>query len=176
MAARPPAERGDRSCRLTARRWWVTGGFQDRSRPEGTTFPDFEIYLGGSRAAPEVRAPQVCRAPLLREARDLAAAEQEAAEAARELVANGVPAAAVARPEERVEHDPDTAAWGLWPEVEHSAMGRVRVDGLPVHLSRTDWSIARGSPCLGEHNKRVFGELLGLALEEIDALRADGVI
>jgi crotonobetainyl-CoA:carnitine CoA-transferase CaiB-like acyl-CoA transferase len=53
-------------------------------------------------------------------------------------------------------------------------MGRVRVDGLPVHLSRTDWSITRGAPCLGEHNDHVLGELLGLAPEEIDALRADG--
>jgi benzylsuccinate CoA-transferase BbsF subunit len=102
--------------------------------------------------------------------------EHEANAAARTLVAAGVPAAAVARPEERIERDPNTSAWGLWPEVEHGAMGRVRVDGLPVHLSRTDWSIARGAPCLGEHNQRVFGDLLGLSSGEIDALRADGVI
>lgn len=96
--------------------------------------------------------------------------------AARTLVAAGVPAAAVARPEDRIERDPNTAEWGLWPEVEHRMMGRVRVDGLPVHLSRTDWSIARGAPCLGEHNERVFCELLGLGRDELDALRADGVI
>jgi len=102
--------------------------------------------------------------------------ELEASAVTRALVAAGVPAAVVARPEERIEHDPNTAAWGLWPEVEHRAMGRVRVDGLPVHLSRTDWSITRGAPCLGEHNDQVFGELLGLAPEEIDALRAGGVI
>jgi len=102
--------------------------------------------------------------------------ELDASQVARALVAVGVPAAAVARPEERIERDANTSAWGLWPEVEHSAMGRVRVDGLPVHLSRTDWSIARGAPCLGEHNERVFGDLLGLTPSEIDALRADGVI
>jgi len=95
---------------------------------------------------------------------------------ARALVAAGVPAASVARPEERIEHDPSTAAWGLWPEVEHTAIGRVRVDGLPVHLSRTDWSMTRGAPCLGEHNERVYGDLLGLSRDEIGALRADGVI
>jgi crotonobetainyl-CoA:carnitine CoA-transferase CaiB-like acyl-CoA transferase len=102
--------------------------------------------------------------------------ERDAHAAARALVEAGVPAAVVARPEERIEHDPNTAAWGLWPEVEHGAIGRVRVDGLPVHLSRTDWSIARGAPCLGEHNERVFGDLLGLAPAEIEALRAEGVI
>ena len=102
--------------------------------------------------------------------------EREASAAACALVAAGVPAAAVARPEERIERDSNTAAWGLWPEVEHTAIGRVRVDGLPVHLSRTDWSIARGAPCLGEHNRQVFGDLLGLTPEEIEALRGEGVI
>lgn len=95
---------------------------------------------------------------------------------ARAIVAAGVPAASVARPEERVDHDPNTSAWGLWPEVEHTAIGRVRVDGLPVHLSRTDWRMTRGAPCLGEHNDRVFGDLLGLDAEEIAGLRAEGVI
>ncbi|MCH2171539.1 CoA transferase, partial [Myxococcota bacterium] len=60
--------------------------------------------------------------------------------------------------------------------VEHPEMGSVRVDGLPVHLSRTDWSLERGAPCLGEHNQEVFGGLLGLSEAEIDSLRDEGVI
>lgn len=92
------------------------------------------------------------------------------------LQATGVPASAVQTPEQRIDHDPNTAAWGLWPEVEHSAMGRVRVDGLPVHLSETDWRIRRGAPCLGEHNELVFGELLGLGGAEIASLRKEGVL
>ncbi len=75
---------------------------------------------------------------------------------ARELQALGVPAAAVARPHERIDGDPNTAGWGLWPETTHSKLGRVRVDGLPVHLSRTDWHIERGGPCLGEHTEAVL--------------------
>jgi crotonobetainyl-CoA:carnitine CoA-transferase CaiB-like acyl-CoA transferase len=101
---------------------------------------------------------------------------RDAFEAARALIGAGVPATAVQRPEERIDRDPNTSGWGLWPEAEHSQMGRVRVDGLPVHLSRTDWSIARGAPCLGEHNERVYGELLGLGRGELDELRAEGVI
>jgi crotonobetainyl-CoA:carnitine CoA-transferase CaiB-like acyl-CoA transferase len=97
-------------------------------------------------------------------------------EAAHRLTSAGVPASAVQSPEERIDRDPDTAAVGLWPTVEHSAMGRVRVDGLPLHLSRTDWSIRRGAPCLGEHNERVYGELLGIGREELAGLRAQGVI
>ncbi len=88
----------------------------------------------------------------------------------------GVPAAQVATPEDRIEHDPGTSEWGLWPWVRHREMGDVRVDGIPVHLSATDWVIARGAPCLGEHNEVVYRGLLGLSEEEIDRLGANGVI
>ena len=88
----------------------------------------------------------------------------------------GVPAAIVARPEDRIDHDPATAAWGLWPVAHHREMGDVRVDGLPVHLSETDWEITRGGPCLGEHNDLVFREIFGLGEHEIAELRAQEVI
>ena len=45
-----------------------------------------------------------------------------------------------------------------------------------MHFSETDWRLARGAPCLGQHNDEVFGGLLGLSASEIDQLRADGVI
>jgi benzylsuccinate CoA-transferase BbsF subunit len=88
----------------------------------------------------------------------------------------GIPAAAVQRPEERIDGDPNTETWGLWPTVPHTAMGDVRVDGLPVHLSETDWSLARGGPCLGEHNDHVLGDLLGYSPAEIEQFRKDGVL
>jgi len=88
----------------------------------------------------------------------------------------GVPAAAVQKPAERIDNDPNTAAWGLWPTVHHREMGDVRVDGEPVHMSDDDWVIARGAPCLGEHNDYVFGDILGYSPAEIDDFRADGVI
>ena len=53
-------------------------------------------------------------------------------------------------------------------------MGRVRVDGLPYHLSRDRLAIARGAPCLGEHNDFVYGELLGLSEREIDGAARRG--
>ncbi|MFM8302754.1 MAG: CaiB/BaiF CoA transferase family protein [Actinomycetota bacterium] len=92
------------------------------------------------------------------------------------LVGAGVPGVAVARPGERIEDDAGTREWGLWPWVEHRAMGRVRVDGLPVHLSETDWCIERAAPLLGQDNDVVYGEILGLGAGEIDALRRAGVI
>ncbi len=97
-------------------------------------------------------------------------------DAAAQLLAVGVPAAAVTRPSERIDHDPNVAAWGLWPEVDHPAIGRVRVDGLPVHLSETDWEIRAAAPLLGQHNHLVYGDILGLDRAEIDGLREQGVI
>jgi crotonobetainyl-CoA:carnitine CoA-transferase CaiB-like acyl-CoA transferase len=92
------------------------------------------------------------------------------------LRAADVPATAVARPGERIDHDAATAEWGLWPTVHHSQIGDVRVDGIPVHLSETDWVIERGGPCLGEHNREVFSGLLGLDDDEIAKLAEAGAI
>ena len=97
-------------------------------------------------------------------------------ELAARLQARGIPAAVVARPGERIDQDPNTAAWGLWPTVDHAAMGEVRVDGMPVHLSETDWVIDRAAPVLGADNDYVFGEILGLSASEIAGLADEGVI
>jgi crotonobetainyl-CoA:carnitine CoA-transferase CaiB-like acyl-CoA transferase len=88
----------------------------------------------------------------------------------------GVPVAQVARPADRIDNDPRTAAWGLWPTVQHDEIGEVRVEGIPVHMSETDWSISRGAPCLGADNDYVFGSLLGLPADEIADFKARGII
>ncbi|MEZ4554494.1 MAG: CoA transferase [Dehalococcoidia bacterium] len=97
-------------------------------------------------------------------------------EVAERLQAAGVPAAPVQRPEQRIDQDPNTEAWGLWPEVNHTEMGRVRVEGMAAHLSKTDWSLDLPAPCLGEHNREVYGGLLGISDAEIEQLEAEGVI
>jgi benzylsuccinate CoA-transferase BbsF subunit len=99
-----------------------------------------------------------------------------AGDTAARLQGKSIPATQVQRPEDRIERDANTREWGLWPTVEHTAMGEVRVDGLPVHLSRTDWQMERGGPCLGEHNDYVLGDVLGYSAQEIAAFRAEGVI
>ena len=95
---------------------------------------------------------------------------------ARMLQDAGVPAAPVQTPRQRIDQDPNSAEWGLWPTVEHEAMGRVRVDGIPIHMSETDWAIHRGAGTLGQHSRYVFGELLGLSDAEIADLSEQGVL
>ena len=88
----------------------------------------------------------------------------------------GVPVAAVMKPEERIDLDPSTDNFGLWPTVQHAKMGAVRIDGQPVHFSKTDWRLEHGGPCLGEHNEEVLTRLLGYSADEVAALREARVI
>ena len=88
----------------------------------------------------------------------------------------GVPVSAVQKPEERIDADSSTADFGLWPTVRHAKMGDVRVDGQPARFSATNWHLARGGPCLGEHNEEVLTRLLGHSAEEVAALHEEGVI
>lgn len=87
-----------------------------------------------------------------------------------------IPAAAVLKPTERIDRDPATGNFGLWPTVEHTAMGEARVDGLGVHLSETDWEMKRGAPCLSEHTRDVLTRLLGYEDSEIDELYEEGIL
>ena len=97
-------------------------------------------------------------------------------EVASRLRAAGVPSSTVAMSEDRIEHDADNAAWGMFPTAHHAEIGDRRVDGVPAHFSETDWSITRGAPLLGEHNREVFCGLLGLSDDEFSALAVEGVV
>ncbi len=97
-------------------------------------------------------------------------------EVARRLRAAGVPSSTVAMSEDRIDHDADNAAWGMFPTAHHAVIGDRRVDGVPAHFSETDWSITRGAPLLGEHNREVFCGLLGLSDDEFAALAVEGVV
>lgn len=103
-------------------------------------------------------------------------AQHDKHDLAARLQRRGVAAAAVLRPGERVDVDPSTAHWGLWPEVTHPEIGSVRVDGIPLHLSAHDWSITSAAPTLGQHNDVVFGGLLGVSDDELASLREEGVL
>ncbi|OBG59770.1 carnitine dehydratase [Mycobacterium sp. E735] len=101
---------------------------------------------------------------------------REASSLAAELTAAGVPASVVKSPRERIDEDPDLAEWGLFPTVTHPEIGTVRVEGVPLRMSASPWSISRAAPCLGEHNRDVLGGLLGRSDQELDDLTKRGVM
>ncbi|MCK4722385.1 MAG: CoA transferase, partial [Dehalococcoidia bacterium] len=65
---------------------------------------------------------------------------------------------------------------GMFTEVEHPVMGRRIVIAPHWKFSHTPASSCRHAPLLAEHNEYVFGELLGMPLEEITELQARGII
>nr|WP_042195980.1 formyl-CoA transferase [Kibdelosporangium sp. MJ126-NF4]CEL22333.1 Formyl-coenzyme A transferase [Kibdelosporangium sp. MJ126-NF4]CTQ89188.1 Formyl-coenzyme A transferase (EC 2.8.3.16) [Kibdelosporangium sp. MJ126-NF4] len=60
-------------------------------------------------------------------------------------------------------------------DVEHPQRGRFSTVGMPIKLSDSPAEVER-SPLLGEHNKDIYVEELGVAEEELAELSANGVI
>lgn len=63
-----------------------------------------------------------------------------------------------------------------WPALEHPEFGSYEYEAPPFLLSETPAEIRRRSPCLGEHNDYVFGELLGMSAQELERLKTEGVL
>ena len=87
----------------------------------------------------------------------------------------GVAAAPCADTEDRY-FDPHFQEREIIVNVEHPATGVDFVPKVVCNLSETPGEIRRAAPLLGEHNNYVYGELLGLSEDEIEALVASKVI
>ena len=88
--------------------------------------------------------------------------------------AAGAPVSPVHLPEEMAD-DPQVEAEGIMVELEHEVTGPQRVVGPIIELSETPTRATRAAPPVGRHTREVLGEL-GLAVAEIDALVASGVV
>ena len=91
------------------------------------------------------------------------------------LLAAGIPVGAINSIAEVVDH-PQVAARGALVEMDHPRAGKVRMVGAPVRLSETPGSVRTPAPMLGEHTDEVLRDLLGLAADEISALRGAGAL
>jgi formyl-CoA transferase len=86
----------------------------------------------------------------------------------------GVPCSAVFDTLELTD-DEDLNRRGVIATVDHRTRGRFKMPGWPVHMERSSVPV-QAAPLLGEHNREVYGELLGIDDDELRALAADGVI
>jgi benzylsuccinate CoA-transferase BbsF subunit len=86
----------------------------------------------------------------------------------------GVRTMPVQSAEDRVEHDPQLKARGMYTELDHPLLGRRKVQGVPFNFSKTPAAIRRPAPLIGQHTPQVLQELLGLSLQEVKAGYADG--
>jgi crotonobetainyl-CoA:carnitine CoA-transferase CaiB-like acyl-CoA transferase len=96
------------------------------------------------------------------------------------LQAAGVPAGVTQDAGDRLDHDPQLKALGWLVEVAHTEHGCWPMREHPVRFSETPTyagGIAdRAGPLYGEDTDSVLSRILGLTPEEIEALRAEGVI
>ena len=71
--------------------------------------------------------------------------------------------------------DPQLAHRGMWPTVTHPTIGEMHLMAPPFRLSATPSRQDRPGPTVGADNDHVFGEILGLSLDERRRLERDGV-
>jgi formyl-CoA transferase len=90
------------------------------------------------------------------------------------MAANGVPCGAVFDTRD-ILTNPHLRARGMITTIEHPTRGTLDVPGNPVKLADSPTAVTR-SPLLGEHNRDVYGEILGLDETDLARLRHDGVI
>jgi len=91
------------------------------------------------------------------------------------LKAAGVPCGAV-RDLNQVLSDPQILERAMVVALEHPAVGPMKVLGVPVKLSETPAAVETPPPLVGQHTDDVLRHDLGVAVEEIERLRRDGVI
>jgi crotonobetainyl-CoA:carnitine CoA-transferase CaiB-like acyl-CoA transferase len=101
--------------------------------------------------------------------------DRDVADAARELVAHGVPAAAGVDPRLTTDH-PQLVARRFYEFVDHAVVGPQPLPTVPFRFASVDRWLRAPAPLLGEHNEAILGGLLGLSRAELDQLAADGII
>jgi crotonobetainyl-CoA:carnitine CoA-transferase CaiB-like acyl-CoA transferase len=88
----------------------------------------------------------------------------------------GIIAAVVQSAEDRVEYDPQLRHRELYQVIEHPEIGKFQYESYPVKMSRTPPFLKGRAPLLREHNRYVYGELLGLSDDKIAQLEREQVI
>jgi len=100
---------------------------------------------------------------------------QEAYAVTQILQGAGVPASPVLRGPDLLA-DAHFKDRGTFVTVDHPQVGPKQYPGIPWKMSATPGKVRWPSPTLGQHNRDVYGELLGLTGPEIDHLEQTGVI
>ena len=72
---------------------------------------------------------------------------------------------------EEILSDPHSEARGIFTKVNHPILGEKTVVMPPWRFSETPAQVYKSAPLLGENNDEIFGGLLGMSKEEMDALK-----
>ncbi len=91
-----------------------------------------------------------------------------------QLQEQGVAAGAVQTNSDIVERDPQLRERGFLTDLHHPVLGDFGHQRSPITLERADSQVMFRAPLLGEHNRSVCKDILGMSDAEIDALEAAG--
>ena len=64
----------------------------------------------------------------------------------------------------------------MFASVEDEHLGTIRMQNIPVRMSRTPPKIRYAGRGLGEHNAEIYGDLLGRSEEDLARLKERGLI
>jgi crotonobetainyl-CoA:carnitine CoA-transferase CaiB-like acyl-CoA transferase len=104
------------------------------------------------------------------------AADRDLTHTIEDLLGRGIPAGSVVRGSEMYQH-PQLVAREFFEVHEHPVVGSHPMVTVPFRFASNDkpWTHTP-APLIGEHNREILSEIVGLTGEEIDALEADEVI
>ncbi|RJQ08118.1 MAG: CoA transferase [Dehalococcoidia bacterium] len=88
---------------------------------------------------------------------------------------NGISAGALLNPRELFQ-DPHLRTRGFWERVEDPSAGTQEYYGRGYRLSLAPLGTRAPAPTLGQHNREILGELLGMGTDEFEELERGGVI
>ena len=77
---------------------------------------------------------------------------------------------------DEVMHDKHMHERGFLEDIEHDEIGPLTVPTSPLRFHGAERRKTSPSPKLGQHNEEIYSGWLGLSSQEIDGLKADGVI
>ena len=84
--------------------------------------------------------------------------------------------AAVVQTSEDLSRSPQLLERGFYSEIEHPVVGKLKMPGEIYKLPKSPYSLRVPAPLLGQHNKEIFCEEMGVPQNDLVMLRRHGVI
>jgi crotonobetainyl-CoA:carnitine CoA-transferase CaiB-like acyl-CoA transferase len=96
-------------------------------------------------------------------------------EAVQVFTSYGLPCAPVYHVDETIK-DPHVNARDMFVELDHAKAGKIKLINFPIKFSKTQPTLKKPAPILGQHNKQILTELMGYSEDKIKDLMLKGII
>jgi crotonobetainyl-CoA:carnitine CoA-transferase CaiB-like acyl-CoA transferase len=77
---------------------------------------------------------------------------------------------------EELLNDPHFHSRNFWTEIVHPVAGRLTYPGRPINAEKMPWIIRRSAPLLGEHNNKIYCDLLGYSHKDLARMKQENII